>query len=467
MENLASKTNFLLCWIALCLLCSTAFPGKASENLGIQFQRVQTPDPNEERYQFWVEHQVNPDSLVFYHFVWQLEGRFYEFGSNITYTFRIPEGNLEPEVKLLAHWRSSRYAGDDDDPGVTVVEIPEGSLQLMEQATVKNEAPNLAFGRLPRPGFGTTCALNLRQSNSAYYLEVVASDGMNEVDACRPWLGFEAQLPENIHFFSSLLEAFPDRLFYRVEPTEGGLDLLLPFCISDNLFEGDSVRVQVNFHEKIDDVAGPTDDPYHSIAQTAPVVDSWDPNKKVVFPERYFFPGQTLEYTIHFENEGSAMEDSVSLIDILPRELDPASLVVVRSSHAFQQEFVAAQRTFVWHFGGDNFQLAPLSSRLSGLNRGFLTYRVKTKENLPPQTVIRNRAEVIFHTGKSKLLTEYCESIYPCGSDATDPTEKEKASFEFPWELLVIIGLLLLAFRVGTTVKKRMQASAGRSANED
>lgn len=127
------------------------------------------------------------------------------------------------------------------------------------------------------------------------------------------------------------------------------------------------------------------------------VANSFDPNAKEVTPAgeittEQVAQGQWLEYTIHFENVGSAEAVNVRVEDQLSQLLDPATFEIVASSDA---------PTLVTLTGGllvarfDGIRLAPPSTG-STANQGFLSYRIKALGSIGAGQTIENSASIFF-----------------------------------------------------------------------
>ncbi len=101
--------------------------------------------------------------------------------------------------------------------------------------------------------------------------------------------------------------------------------------------------------------------------------------------------GAWIEYIIHFRNTQGNFVTDIDLIDTLPNELDISTLQVGASSHNI--DFNIQDRVFNAHIS--NILLQDSNSNYTQ-SLGFITYRVRLKDNLPNGTVIRNRAHILF-----------------------------------------------------------------------
>lgn len=403
------------------------------------------------KYRLHVSHPTHPDSLNYYFFIWEMEGRFYEFGESIVYTFR-NNNHAHPRVKLIASWRSSRYAGDDD-PGNSIVRLAPDAIQLNANSTTPNEKFSIALGRDPRPGFSTTYRIKIRQAKTSCVLEFRNDPDMSMGANCEPWFAGTPPFSEWVIPIDSLNEAFPNSRFYQINAPENGLDLMVPVCASAGLRGGDEITAEVYFYQ------GSSKGERISFQKhTATVVDSWDPNSKVGFPLDFFVPGQYLEYTIHFENLGTAFEDSVVVTDTLPEGLDPSTLVVVNSSHPFVTAHQEEQSVFQWQFAGNGFLLLAPRGNYRKQSQGFVTYRVKTKPDQTIGALLRNRAAIHFGLAQTTVMTDYSEHLYPIPEkfpcDEIPPAQASN-SWTFLHYLLGLILLLTIVYLLWKIQRQR------------
>lgn len=125
---------------------------------------------------------------------------------------------------------------------------------------------------------------------------------------------------------------------------------------------------------------------------------SYDPNNKLVYP-----PGRTalgnippnsteLQYTINFQNTGSAPAWNVYLLDTISSNLDISTLKVLHSSHSMQP---IRLNNNVIKFNFPNIMLAD-STNNEPESHGHVVYSIKLKPNLPLGTQIRNTAYIYF-----------------------------------------------------------------------
>ena len=152
----------------------------------------------------------------------------------------------------------------------------------------------------------------------------------------------------------------------------------------------------------IDSITGIADEtPTDNIATVIEtVVGAFDPNDKQVSPEGDVTAeileknDAWLNYTIRFQNTGTAPASNVYLVDTLPELLNINSLEIVNASHPMRWE-LGGQRTLTWFF--DNIQL-PDSLHNEAASHGFVRYRIQPIlpfEGLLNKTA-RNFADIYF-----------------------------------------------------------------------
>lgn len=119
---------------------------------------------------------------------------------------------------------------------------------------------------------------------------------------------------------------------------------------------------------------------------------AWDPNDKIAIPSGRIQAGDDITYTIRFQNTGNATAYNVTIKDTLDQNLDLMSFEILGSSHPLNFNMSGnGIATFTYY----NIQLPDSGSDYAGSN-GFVTYRITSKSNLSPMSVILNRAGIIF-----------------------------------------------------------------------
>lgn len=109
-----------------------------------------------------------------------------------------------------------------------------------------------------------------------------------------------------------------------------------------------------------------------------------DPND-ITGPSGDLLPGQTITYTIRYENEGNGRAYGVYVVNQLPEALDPSTVTFVNRTGAY----LPATRELVWMVG----ELGPKGAADS---QGVITYTVQLRNGLASGTVVANQAVVYF-----------------------------------------------------------------------
>lgn len=122
----------------------------------------------------------------------------------------------------------------------------------------------------------------------------------------------------------------------------------------------------------------------NKVVRTLDILCPGDPNQMVVSPEHYIGPGNELDYTIFFENEGGAPAESVRITSILDTSLADQTLDLLDTSIVYSAPF----RKIIWDF--PHMHLEPDSS-------GHVTYSIRSKDSLQSGTVIKGNAMVYFN----------------------------------------------------------------------
>jgi uncharacterized repeat protein (TIGR01451 family) len=127
-------------------------------------------------------------------------------------------------------------------------------------------------------------------------------------------------------------------------------------------------------------------------------VGAYDPNDKQGFPtgygsERYIRRGDELEYLIRFQNTGTDTAFTVVIRDTLSSHFDFTTLRAGASSHPYRLESygIGTQVKFVF----DNINLPDSNTNLAA-STGFVSFRIRQKNNLPLGTLLNNSAAIYF-----------------------------------------------------------------------
>ncbi len=129
-----------------------------------------------------------------------------------------------------------------------------------------------------------------------------------------------------------------------------------------------------------------------------PVVYSYDPNVKEVTPagvgtEGYISPGtDSLTYTLHFQNTGTAPAINIVITDTLDSHLNPGSIRILGTSHVMEPKWIASN---VVQFTFSGIYL-PDSTTNWAASQGQVKFSIRLNHGLPVGTVIKNKGYIYF-----------------------------------------------------------------------
>jgi uncharacterized repeat protein (TIGR01451 family) len=144
-----------------------------------------------------------------------------------------------------------------------------------------------------------------------------------------------------------------------------------------------------------------------------PVVNSYDPNHKLTYPE-LVQPGYADEftYTIEFQNTGNAPAMNIRLADTLDGNLDLSTLKIVGASDEYSINLNMESRRLDVFF--PDIMLPDSMSNPTG-SIGYIQYRIKPLANQPNGTVIQNTAYIYFDYN-SPIVTNTSVNLFTSSS---------------------------------------------------
>ena len=170
--------------------------------------------------------------------------------------------------------------------------------------------------------------------------------------------------------------------------------------------------------------ADPTNDSYTT---TSTIVNAYDPNDKLLqtssaLSESIYFIDQDawVDYTIRFQNTGTAEAVNVFLLDTIAADFDLASLQILGASHAFEASLKPGR---VLRFDFPNIMLPDSTADLEG-SQGFASFRIRTQGAPLPGTLLRNAADIFFdfndpiRTNNADLIAEMSVGLAERSNDA-------------------------------------------------
>lgn len=147
---------------------------------------------------------------------------------------------------------------------------------------------------------------------------------------------------------------------------------------------------------------------------TTPILCSYDPNDirelNGIGPEGRIAPNTTLDYVIRFENMGTAPAYDVVIVDQLPEEVNPTTIIPVSASHNYHL-IVNVLGELTIEFNDINL---PAALEDSVLNQGYIHFRIDQDPDLAIGTQFTNSASIYFDYNEPIHTNEAITTIYAC-----------------------------------------------------
>lgn len=140
-----------------------------------------------------------------------------------------------------------------------------------------------------------------------------------------------------------------------------------------------------------------------------------DPNA-MYGPEGQVAPGQTMAYTVEFENTGDGTAYGVYITDVLEQHLDVANLVFKDAYLVDWNTGVQTPTSFQYAFDPRSGMLTVLAGEFGSKLGGKFTVEVKLKSDTPRGAVVANYATVYFPTALEATRTNSVVSVVPLES---------------------------------------------------
>ncbi len=143
---------------------------------------------------------------------------------------------------------------------------------------------------------------------------------------------------------------------------------------------------------------------------------SYESNMILVRPSPYVQQDDTLDCTIYFQNVGSDTAFDLIVRQIPDPNLDQASFCPLASSHKYAFG-LGENGEWVWTFS--NIRLADSGANAQA-SRGFLRYKIVTRADLEPGTIINNRAAMYFDHNPPVLTNNVALTVTMQGKGWTE-----------------------------------------------
>ncbi len=176
------------------------------------------------------------------------------------------------------------------------------------------------------------------------------------------------------------------------------------------MLETDTTAVafdEVCIHVSVTPTSGDYNNANNDLSYCYPVINSYDPNKKEVYPSKVE-PGfnDYLYYTIYFQNTGSAPAFNIRLEDTLSSLLDYSTFEVIGFSHDNTVN-LTDNRLIVYY---PDIML-PDSTSDEANSKGYIQFRIKPIDNLPAGTEVENSAHIFFDFNPA-IVTNTATTLY-------------------------------------------------------
>jgi hypothetical protein len=149
------------------------------------------------------------------------------------------------------------------------------------------------------------------------------------------------------------------------------------------------------------------------------VTCAYDPNDKQVHPAGYGEAGAIgmdtpfLDYTIRFQNTGTAPAFDVVIMDQLDPDLDPERVELLGFSHTPTQVAITANGSIQFKFL--DIMLPDSATDQLG-SQGFVHFRIHLREGLPHLTAIPNTAAIYFDLNPPIITNTVYSTLVDCNT---------------------------------------------------
>ncbi len=193
---------------------------------------------------------------------------------------------------------------------------------------------------------------------------------------------------------------------------------------------GDTVCFQV----QASPFSGDSDTLNNEKTYCEPILASYDPNDKKVFPQGlcddHVYMGEDLTYTVRFQNTGNSEAINVNIIDMMDPDLDLTTFEVLAKSHPGLSVNHMGGRELQFNF--ENIHLPDSASDPEGSN-GYIIFKISPREGMAVNSVVSNEVNIYFDFN-APILTNTATTTFtndiPCiHTDDLNLFEIEQSSF--------------------------------------
>lgn len=164
------------------------------------------------------------------------------------------------------------------------------------------------------------------------------------------------------------------------------------------------------------------------------ITGSYDPNEKQGLTssrssDTQYFPtlDHWIDYTVHFQNTGTAPATTVVVRDVISDDLDITSLEILGSSHAFIPSF-GIGRELVFTF--DAIDLPDSSADALG-SQGFVSFRLRPRDGLLAGDLLENTAAIYFDLNPP-VITNTVSHLVDLSTAVNTPRDQAPGVFPNP-----------------------------------
>lgn len=210
-------------------------------------------------------------------------------------------------------------------------------------------------------------------------------------------------------------------------------DFGLEFETDTTAQSGNQVCVDV----QVNPIMGDNDTSNNTFSYCYDVVNSYDPNNKLVYPKEVN-PGfnDFLTYTINFQNTGTAPAFNIRLEDTLSSDLDLETFQVIDYSHDYH-----------YTIRGDRLQvffpniMLPDSNSNEPESKGHITFKVKPNNPINIGDTIFNKAYIYFDFN-APIITNTAKAYAPTPTGISEAAFEDARVYPVPFnDYFVIEGL--------------------------
>ncbi len=152
---------------------------------------------------------------------------------------------------------------------------------------------------------------------------------------------------------------------------------------------------------------------YTSIVTCDEIANIKQADPKGYLAEHFILPGEEIHYTIQFQNTGNNAVESLIISDLLDvTRLDLSTLEFTSSSHSFH---TFLEPNGLINFVSDHIQL-PAAAMDQPASHGFVSFRIRPLNNLSPDDVIYNQANITMDENSSVATNTTWHTIFDCDS---------------------------------------------------